>query len=100
MRARVVDVASDRRQQPGRDLRCIGITLAVAFTAAVVIGAIMSWIFFLRTFDPTFAALRSTDLRLGQRIYNETVARLLKVGYQNRRLNFSLARSLTHRTWP
>jgi|WetSurMetagenome_2_1015567.scaffolds.fasta_scaffold00184_14 hypothetical protein len=49
----------------------------VTFFVAAVVGSVMSWIFYFRSYDETFAELRAEELRLAQEIYNETTARVL-----------------------
>jgi hypothetical protein len=66
-----------RQEQSWLELRFLWRVVGVVFLLAVVIGIIMDWAFFFRSYDDTFAQLRATQLALAQEVYNETTSRIL-----------------------
>ena len=67
----------DNKASSWAQCRLIVRVIVILFFLAVIIGTIMSWIFYFRSYDETFRELRDEELRLAQAIYNETTARTL-----------------------
>jgi hypothetical protein len=72
-----MNTAESSNERSWLQLRMVVRLLAIAFFVAVVIGIIISWVFYFRSYDKTFAALHAEELRLAQAIYNETNSRFL-----------------------
>jgi hypothetical protein len=70
-------LATTSEDAPRLQLRLVMRILVIAFFLAMVVGIIMAWVFYFRSFDKTFASLAAEELLLSQEIYNETTARLL-----------------------
>lgn len=63
---------------PNTATRVLFGSIFALFTVTVLLGASFSWYYYFKPYDATFASLKSTNVILAQRVYNETVARVFK----------------------